>query len=145
VSNADLKSHIRDPLQTSKMAAAARACTIRPSTSSLEFVEPPDENLVCQICHEIMTDPKVVTCGHCYCRDCILKWMTREGDRRGIRSCPLCRSAIETESLRPIPPLKAIIEAVKVYCRYKTDGCKETVPLGEVGACVRACVRACVK
>ena len=40
----------------------------------------------CVVCQEEKIDELVLSCGHSFCRDCVLKWFKKSPD------CPLCRS-----------------------------------------------------
>ncbi|XP_070176396.1 E3 ubiquitin-protein ligase TRIM56-like [Littorina saxatilis] len=55
-------------------------------------VEP--EDLDCSVCHELLSDPKLLPCGHCLCRHCLLSWL--HSQRPAL--CPLCRCAIVVDA-----------------------------------------------
>ncbi|KAL8625980.1 hypothetical protein ACOMHN_012572 [Nucella lapillus] len=44
----------------------------------------------CSICHELYTDPMLISCGHVLCRGCLLFWLRSQQDA----ACPLCRRPI---------------------------------------------------
>ncbi|XP_076471262.1 uncharacterized protein LOC143301098 [Babylonia areolata] len=44
----------------------------------------------CSICHELLTVPKLLPCGHHLCRHCLVSWIQTKADA----PCPLCRCAI---------------------------------------------------
>ncbi|KAK7094732.1 E3 ubiquitin-protein ligase Midline-1-like isoform X2 [Littorina saxatilis] len=52
------------------------------------LVEP--EDMDCSVCHELLSDPKLLPCGHCLCRHCLLSWLHSQPHPM----CPLCRCAI---------------------------------------------------
>ena len=52
------------------------------------FEEP--GNVVCIVCHEHFTLPKLLPCGHLLCRHCLVSWLKSEPEA----NCPLCRCAI---------------------------------------------------
>ncbi|XP_071941411.1 uncharacterized protein [Antedon mediterranea] len=47
--------------------------------------------LECSICVELYHVPKLLPCGHTFCRECINKWIETQGSR-AIFSCPKCRT-----------------------------------------------------
>ncbi|KAK7089862.1 hypothetical protein V1264_024202 [Littorina saxatilis] len=55
-------------------------------------VEP--EDMDCSVCHELLSDPKLLPCGHCLCRHCLLSWL--HSQRPAL--CPLCRCAIVVDA-----------------------------------------------
>ena len=48
-----------------------------------------EEEITCSVCREHYTEPKVLSCLHCYCRECILR--LAQGGMNGPFSCPECR------------------------------------------------------
>ncbi len=61
---------------------------------SLDVVEQTLEGLekeiTCAICQEHYTDPKILPCLHCYCKQCIFKLALRVGQGKPF-PCPECR------------------------------------------------------
>ena len=49
-----------------------------------------ENEITCCICQEHYTDPKVLPCLHCYCKQCILSLALRKGKYKPF-SCPECR------------------------------------------------------
>ena len=49
-----------------------------------------EKEITCAICHEHYTDPKVLSCCHYYCKECILSLAKRTGLDKPF-SCPECR------------------------------------------------------
>ena len=49
-----------------------------------------EEEITCAICHDHYTDPKVLSCCHYYCKQCIYRLALRTGLDRPF-SCPECR------------------------------------------------------
>jgi hypothetical protein len=48
------------------------------------FTMPPDANLLCSICHGVFEDPRLLTCGHVFCEDCIRQALDMDS------RCPFC-------------------------------------------------------
>ncbi|XP_077353564.1 E3 ubiquitin-protein ligase TRIM35 isoform X1 [Festucalex cinctus] len=66
----------------------------------------PEEDLTCPICHEIFSDPVVLSCSHSFCKRCQEQcWDAR------LRECPVCRKKSSKSSF-PNRALKNICEAV---------------------------------
>ncbi|CAG2201631.1 unnamed protein product [Mytilus edulis] len=57
------------------------------ATSSVE------EELICALCLEIYSDPRLLPCYHTFCKTCI-EQLINKGEEKGKFNCPLCRSAI---------------------------------------------------
>lgn len=54
----------------------------------------------CHICLDIASDPVVTRCGHLFCWPCLHQWM--QSDRSAARTCPVCKSAVDTNQCIPI-------------------------------------------
>lgn len=65
-----------------------------------------EPELECSICREILFHPVSITCGHTFCRDCLLPALQNKP------MCPLCRSPtfLQSDSLNENITLKALIE-----------------------------------
>jgi hypothetical protein len=48
------------------------------------------QDLKCLVCHELLSKPVSLWCGHSFCQDCLNKWMISK------QSCPSCRQIIPT-------------------------------------------------
>ncbi|KAM8756282.1 E3 ubiquitin-protein ligase TRIM35-like [Acanthopagrus schlegelii] len=46
-----------------------------------------EADLSCPVCHDIFTDPVVLTCSHSFCRDCLQRWWTQ----KQVKECPVCK------------------------------------------------------
>ena len=53
-------------------------------------------NMECTVCHEHLTLPKLLPCGHLLCRHCLVSWLKSQPEA----NCPLCRSAIVNNKKR---------------------------------------------
>uniref|UniRef100_A0A3Q1FWM1 Zinc-binding protein A33-like n=1 Tax=Acanthochromis polyacanthus TaxID=80966 RepID=A0A3Q1FWM1_9TELE len=46
-----------------------------------------EEDLCCPVCHEIYTDPVIMSCSHSFCKACLQSWWAHKEKR----DCPLCK------------------------------------------------------
>uniref|UniRef100_A0A8C3HMH8 RING-type E3 ubiquitin transferase n=1 Tax=Chrysemys picta bellii TaxID=8478 RepID=A0A8C3HMH8_CHRPI len=100
---------IRERLETPTAMAS--------SVSGLDM----QEEVICPICLEYLTDPVSVDCGHNFCRGCVTQYCV-EWAGRGSLMCPVCRSQILTGNLRPNWQLGNLVEKMKhvaVCARHK--------------------------
>lgn len=80
------------------------------------------EKIICSICRGIPTfeaDPVLTSCGHVFCKNCIVSWIK-------IRNtCPCCREeGIAESNLVSIQVfLSNILSGVELRCIYNTNGC----------------------
>jgi hypothetical protein len=73
------------------------------------FLAPPQEELICSICMEVLRDPlQVCSEHHNYCRGCIAKWKATND------TCPECRAPFSREE--PARVLNNMIEKLDVRC-----------------------------
>jgi hypothetical protein len=83
------------------------------------------DHIVCFLCHGILWIPVACqTCETSYCLSCINSWQieTSEPTR-----CPNnCSQYVQRKCSSAIT---AILSSLQVICRYKANGCVETVPL----------------
>lgn len=86
----------------------------------LEFIEPPNESLVCTICAAPFVNPVELECEHIFCEDCVYEHLSC-----GIQSsssCPKCRRSIDT--IKPVPRLlNQLLDELEVECPNKKSGC----------------------
>ncbi|XP_062270496.1 nuclear factor 7, brain-like [Scomber scombrus] len=45
-----------------------------------------EKDLSCPVCHDIYTNPVILTCSHSFCKDCLQSWWKE----KQIRECPIC-------------------------------------------------------
>ncbi|XP_039652390.1 zinc-binding protein A33-like [Perca fluviatilis] len=46
-----------------------------------------EEDLCCQVCHDVFRDPVVLSCSHSFCKDCLQSWWTE----KPTQECPICK------------------------------------------------------
>lgn len=87
---------------------------------ALDFVEPPNESLVCTICAAPFVTPMELGCEHIFCEDCIYEHLSC--GIQSASSCPKCRRQVE--SLKPVPRLlNQLLDELGVDCPNKSAGC----------------------
>ncbi|XP_071987863.1 E3 ubiquitin/ISG15 ligase TRIM25-like [Engystomops pustulosus] len=73
------------------------------------------DELRCPICLEIFSDPVNLTCGHTYCRACILRMLdTQEGG--GAYNCPECRTRLPSR-----PALQRNIALCNIVQMFRSE------------------------
>ncbi|XP_077305508.1 RING finger protein 151 [Lithobates pipiens] len=87
------------------------------------FAENPDDDLLCSICHGVLRCPVMVSCGHIFCRKCILQWLKRQ------QTCPCCRTEVKGKLLVQMHKLKKRINRLQVKCPNEGQGCPAIFPL----------------
>ncbi|KAI6045985.1 hypothetical protein EDC04DRAFT_1858706 [Pisolithus marmoratus] len=88
----------------------------------LDYAEPPNNNLVCCICHAPFTDPTTTrTCMHTFCRDCIVEAVSHSSQ------CPIDRLPLSVDDLSPANPIvKHLVDELLVKCPQRVAGCTHT-------------------
>ncbi|NWS22272.1 TRI39 ligase, partial [Pachyramphus minor] len=72
------------------------------------------EEAICPICLEYMSEPVSIDCGHNFCRGCIAKHCQDKGLwADGPFSCPQCRASCHRSSFRPNRQLANIVEGIR--------------------------------
>ncbi|XP_051271608.1 nuclear factor 7, ovary-like isoform X2 [Dicentrarchus labrax] len=61
-----------------------------------------EEYLCCPVCHDVFTDPVLLSCSHSFCRDCLKSWWGVKQSRQ----CPLCKML----SSKTEPPLNLVLK-----------------------------------
>nr|XP_020486319.1 tripartite motif-containing protein 35-like [Labrus bergylta] len=56
----------------------------------------------CPVCHEIFSDPVVLSCSHSFCKDCLQRWWRMKGSRE----CPCCK----IRSSKSDPPRNLVLK-----------------------------------
>lgn len=87
------------------------------------YVDTPNNNLVCCICRAPFTDPvTTTTCQHTFCRDCITRALTHSPQ------CPVDRSPLALNDLGPVNPIvRSLVDELTVECVYREEGCRHRV------------------
>lgn len=72
------------------------------------------EEAICPICLEYMSEPVSIDCGHNFCRGCIAKHCQDKGLwADGPFSCPQCRASCQRSGFRPNRQLANIVESIR--------------------------------
>ncbi|NWU54715.1 TRI39 ligase, partial [Dromas ardeola] len=80
-------------------------------TGALERLQ---EEAICPICLEYMSEPVSIDCGHNFCRGCIAKHCQEKGLwADGPFSCPQCRASCHRSGFRPNRQLANIVESIR--------------------------------
>ena len=119
-------------------AASAAAMSLEKGERSVEpaGIAPADE-LMCLICHDLMTSPVTTACGHSFCRECLRSCVASCGP-----DCPMCR----TELPPALPKLNIVLEKLIAPYRRTTVVCGASANPGTQagGGCVPIeCAQGC--
>ncbi|CAE8722477.1 unnamed protein product, partial [Polarella glacialis] len=81
------------------------AAAAEPSAGAEEAPSPgePDEVFLCTICSDVLCSPRMLACGHSFCRACLQRWLQRK------MCCPLCNGEVAIPPMRNVA-LEHIIE-----------------------------------
>ncbi|AYV86451.1 MAG: TNF receptor-associated factor 3-like isoform X1 [Sylvanvirus sp.] len=76
------------------------------------------QNVVCAICFGICHNAVETTsvCGHLFCEECILDWITIKSKDA---TCPTCKKPISRVDIKPSVAIRRIIDGAKMHCIYK--------------------------
>ena len=83
--------------------------------------ELPNE-LLCQICHNVLHEPRSCQQGHTFCRRCIVEWLGQKEE------CPVGREPLREANLTNVRPLEGIVSRLQVRCEHATAGNDEDTP-----------------
>ncbi|XP_075600794.1 PDZ domain-containing RING finger protein 4 isoform X1 [Balearica regulorum gibbericeps] len=97
------------------------------------FAAPVAAELQCKLCGRVLEEPLSTPCGHVFCAGCLLPWAARR------RRCPLRCQPLAATELRPVLPLRSLVQKLEVKCDYSPRGCGRTVRLRELPAHLAAC------
>ena len=93
---------------------------------SIERFSNISEELVFQICREVLDRPLQASCDHFFCYSCIENWLHYVGDGAG---CPVCKSIIKIQELRKPPRL--LLNLLSASC-LECAVCKSLVKLEQL-------------
>ncbi|TFK44355.1 hypothetical protein BDQ12DRAFT_640921 [Crucibulum laeve] len=90
--------------------------------SLYNYVDTPNNNLVCCICRTPFTDPATTrTCAHTFCQECILQALSHSP------ICPVDRSPLSLNDLEPANPIvRSLVDELVVECTHRLEGCEHT-------------------
>ncbi|OXB76724.1 UNVERIFIED_CONTAM: hypothetical protein H355_000272 [Colinus virginianus] len=97
------------------------------------FAAPVAAELQCKLCGRVLEEPLSTPCGHVFCAGCLLPWAARR------RRCPLRCRPLAAAELRPVLPLRSLVQKLEVRCDYSPRGCGRVVRLRELPAHLAAC------
>lgn len=111
------------------------------------FPGPVDEEFKCSICLNVLENPVHGTCGHVFCRLCIMTWLesgsqSRSGHRRlrVLGTCPVDRQTLHQDDLiEAALPFKALLSRLKIRCDYADYGCSQVVMMGSLSDHMKVC------
>ncbi|KAG1788016.1 uncharacterized protein HD556DRAFT_1405973 [Suillus plorans] len=88
----------------------------------MDYVEQPNSNLICCICHAPFTNPTTArTCLHTFCHDCIAVAVQHSPQ------CPIDRSSLSLDDLSPANPIvKHLVDELIIECPNRVSGCTQT-------------------
>ena len=81
---------------------ASRHASVRGAAKPMSEFE---NELVCDICCELMKGPVSLPCGHIYCSECVRKHLSASS----AGTCPNCRQPATTNDLKAVPRLAALL------------------------------------
>ena len=93
-----------------------------------------EKYLSCPICQEIFDEPTRITCGHTFCRKCIIQWEKKSHNYQ----CPLCRDEYDPAYSGKDLLAQNIINDAYVTCIYK--GCPWKEKFVELNNHIKNCL-----
>ncbi|KAF9535457.1 hypothetical protein CPB83DRAFT_841788 [Crepidotus variabilis] len=90
--------------------------------SVFNYIETPNPNLICCICHAPFTSPVTTrTCFHTFCQDCILQALSHAA------ICPIDRTPLRVEGIgRAGGIIESLVDELLVSCPHLDTGCTVT-------------------
>lgn len=87
------------------------------------FVYPVDDNLICTICHGVLTDPRQCPNEHLFCFSCV----STNFRFNPTKPCSICNIECPIHRITVVPRVvKNILGNLLVRCEYAKHGCKVT-------------------
>lgn len=85
---------------------------------SYDFVAKPPDKYHCSICTKVLRDPHLTECcGNEFCESCLTMWEKKSKDK----TCPQCRATKFSHIVNK--KSKREIDALKVHCNFRKQGC----------------------
>jgi hypothetical protein len=78
--------------------------------SSAIFIDEVDDELLCNICHNVLSSAVACQNGHPFCEECLLKWLSVRQD------CPVCKIDLDAGQLTKLRFVEALIGKLLVKC-----------------------------
>lgn len=105
-------------IESSKVSEHVELSLLDYSPSSLQ------EQLICPICHLVLTDPYSTVCGHTFCKECIYSIRDSMSSDQIFR-CPVDRHPLTgKEDVTPAAYLvTSLLNELPVYCPFQNRGC----------------------
>ena len=97
-----------------------------------------ENELTCQICSELLKEPKTLPCLHSYCIGCIGKWFDTCKRERRPCTCPVCKAEIQQTDPSKLPSafylnaLRPVLDTIRSSSQKPVqlaECCGNTVPL----------------
>ena len=88
--------------------------------SGFSYVGAVNQHLVCVICHEPWTEPRVLPCEHIFCTSCLEALVAEGHDARPL--CPLDRKPVPS-NIRDLPQPSNVIRLMLDELMVKCDSC----------------------
>lgn len=80
-------------VEQQKLKEDMQMCELRIKNKfKTQIMEKLEEELICNICTEVLIKPTVLDCSHTFCEHCILQWKKKKGQ------CPVCRNHIKSQT-----------------------------------------------
>ena len=83
------------------------------------------DNFLCGICQNLVCVPLETQCGHLFCQACISKYDQIQAARQQELRCPLCRTPIRKDLVRPFQNNRmafGLLQQLKVRCPHAEGG-----------------------
>ncbi|XP_034645000.1 E3 ubiquitin-protein ligase TRIM39-like isoform X2 [Trachemys scripta elegans] len=82
------------------------------------------DDAICSICLEYLTEPVTIVCGHNFCRACLSQYCEERGTGTHL-TCPQCRAQFQKGEFKPNTQLNSIVQKLKQLGLKPGKGQKE--------------------